>query len=394
MPKKRKNLAVVIVPTYNESENIGLLIDVFYERIFPVIDSWDLCILVIDANSPDGTASIVSKKIEEHNDNRIFLKIEENKCGIGAAYITGFSIAKDDLRADAVIEFDADFQHPPETVITLISKLDEGYDYVIGSRKIIGGSEPLGRNKFRRFFTDFGGFVARLILFFPGDGFWHVTDPTTGLKITRVKGALDRLELDQKHLYSRGFGYKVQLLSETIATGARYAEIPLKFENRLAGISKFEISTVADIIVSCIKTRFHDPLTRRFFRFAVVGFVGYLINAALLAILPQYIHIEWLIWFFATEMTLISNFTLNNIWTFDDVRITGIACIMGKFLQFNFTSFGSIIIQIILGTWAVHLFGPEYRELALPVIILVAVLPYNWFMYRKVIWNRVQTSKS
>jgi len=255
---KKKPLAVVVIPTYNETDNIKKLIPLLFGDTFGRIPDWTIDVLVVDGDSPDGTADIVRDFARTYSG--LFLVKENGKNGIGSAYLQGFDYAVRQLKADVVIEFDSDFQHPLSTIKTLLQKIDDGYDYVLGSRNIAGGSEPEGRNRLRTFFTDVGGFLARLILFFPSKYFYSVTDPTTGLKATRVKGCLDHLGLSEAHLYSKKFGYKVQLLSETLATGAKYSEIPLNFDNRYAGISKFEKGTAFDILSSCLRTRLHSKL--------------------------------------------------------------------------------------------------------------------------------------
>lgn len=246
-------LAVVIIPTYNEAENIKKLIPVLLSEVFPKISGWKINVLVVDGNSPDGTGEIVQEFGRTYQN--VYLIKESGKNGLGAAYMQGFEYAMKNLSADVVIEFDADFQHPPETIQMLLRKIDEGYDYAVGSRVMIGGSEPAGRSVFRKLLTEIGGFVARFILFFPGKYFRLVTDPTTGLKATRVKGCLENIDLNPSHLYSKKFGYKLQLYYEILATGARYAEIPLQFGNRTAGDSKFEMGTMFDILKTCLATR-------------------------------------------------------------------------------------------------------------------------------------------
>lgn len=252
VPKTR---VAIVIPTYNEAGNIGRLLLRLADHIFPLLPLHDLHIIVVDGNSSDGTAGIV----EELMQTRPFIHLirEAAKSGIGAAYLEGFSYAMKSLAADAVVEFDADFQHPPEIIPALLGKIDQGYDYVLGSRRIPDASEPADRDFLRRFLTRAGGLLARLILFFPGRHFREVTDPTTGLKATRVRDILDRLDLRPDHLYSKKFGYKVQLLSETLRTGARYAEIPLNFQNRAAGSSKFSSDTTWEILLACLRTRFN-----------------------------------------------------------------------------------------------------------------------------------------
>ena len=384
--KTTTQTAVIVIPTYNEADNIGKMIDYLNTKTFPGLDSkWHMKILVVDGNSPDGTGKIVTEKSKKYPNT--YLLTETSKDGLGAAYFKGFKYAIDQLNADFVFEFDADFQHPPETIPSMLQAMDDGYDYVIGSRKIKGGAEPEGRDFMRMMMTEAGGFLARFILFFPFKHFFDVTDPTTGLKVTRVKGFLDKMDLDYSRLYSRKFGYKVQLLLETLSLGAKFKEVPLQFQNREAGQSKFESDTTTEILVSCIKSRWFEPLTQKFLKFGTVGFIGYLINASTLALFSKLWGIEWLSWLLSTELAIISNFTLNNIWTFSTDQISGIK-LVGKFLQFNATSAGALLIQTVVGSLGVKLFGAQYRQLLLPFIILFLVLPYNWLMYNKIIWKK------
>jgi len=251
------SVAVVVIPTYNEAENMAKLIPLLFGEIFPKIRNWKIKILVVDGGSPDGTDMVVRDLAKKYEG--LFLINEGSKKGIGAAYMKGFDYAIREISADVIIEFDADFQHPPETIATLLEKIDEGYDYVIGSRVMNGGSEPAGRGFVRTLLTEGGGWVARLVLFFPGKYFRAVTDPTSGLRATRVKCCLEKFILEPGRLYSKKFGYKLQLLSETLKTGARYGEIPLKFGSRMAGSSKIEFSTMFEILISCFKTRLLGP---------------------------------------------------------------------------------------------------------------------------------------
>lgn len=385
--------AVIVIPTYNEADNIGRMIDYLQEKTFPYITSkkgdlttdWNLHVLIVDGNSPDGTAKVVEDRI--HRYQNVHLLVETSKDGIGAAYLKGFRYAIDTLKADYVFEFDSDFQHPPETIPVMLRAMEDGYDYVIGSRKIKGGSNPRGWGFKRLFFSEIGGLVARLIMFFPFRNFFRVTDPTTGLKVTRVRGFVDHLNMDFKHLYTRSFGYKLQLLFETLALGAHFKEIPLNFHVRNAGESKIEPQTAKDIFRVAILLRWHDEFTQKFMKFGTVGFIGYLFNAFGLMFFASITRIEWLIWLLATEVAIISNFTLNNLWTFRSQKISGLSELSRKFAQFNLSSAGAIVIQSVFGTLGVIYFGLS-RQLLLPFIILFLILPYNWLMYNTFIWKK------
>lgn len=379
----KQKVAVVVIPTYNEADTIGTMIDYLFEKTFPSINDWKCQILVVDDTSPDGTYKVVQEKQKKHKD--LFLSLSKEKAGIGGAYVRGFKYAMSELKADVVIEFDGDFQHPPETIPVMLSEIDKGADYVMGSRKIKGGSNPQGWGFKRLFFSEVGGFTARVIMFFPFKNFWKITDPTTGLKASRVKGFVDKMDID--HLYSRGFAYKLEFLFKMVQLGAKVTEIPLIFSARESGASKIEPQTAKDILRTALLLRWHDPFVQKFLKFGTVGFIGYIFNATFLAIFSNLWNIEWLAWLLSTEVAIISNFTLNNIWTFKSDQITGFTALVGKFLQFNLSSAGALLIQTIAGSIGVTIFGIP-RQIMLPFVIGFLVLPYNWLMYNTFIWKK------
>jgi len=271
----------------------------------------------------------------------------------------------------------------------MLKAMEEGYDYVIGSRKIKGGSNPKGWGFKRVFFSEVGGLTACFMMFFPFKNFFKVTDPTTGLKVTRVKGFIDKMDLDWKggRLLTKSFGYKLQLLFETLQMGAKFKEVPLQFHVRNAGESKIEASTAKDIFRVAFLLRWRDEFTQKFLKFGTVGFIGYLVNAFFLNIFSKTWSIEWLSWMLSTELAIISNFTLNNLWTFKSQKISGLN-IIKKFFQFNLSSVGALLIQTLAGSIGVAVFGPNSRQILLPFIIVFLVLPYNWFMYNAFIWRK------
>lgn len=393
--KSSRECAVLVIPTYNEADNIGKMIEYLNTKTFPSLpQKWDMKILVVDGNSPDGTGKIVDEKSKKYTNT--YLYKETSKDGLGAAYLKGFKYAMETLKADYVFEFDADFQHPPETIPSMLEAMDEGYDYVIGSRKIKGGAEPQGRDFMRMMMTEVGGFAARFILFFPFKHFWDVTDPTTGLKVTRVKGFIDHLDMTFDHLHSRKFGYKVQLLSETLALGAKFKEVPLKFANREAGNSKFESDTTKEILLSCIQTRWYEDFTQKFLKFAVVGGVGFVINTVLgrvfkIALTHSDSNISLINFIanaLAAELSIISNFTFNNLWTFSKDKITSINVLIPKFVTFNLSSFitGILIPSTVIGILT-SVFGDHFF-LYQVIAIFGLTIPLNWLVYNKIIWKK------
>jgi len=278
-----------------------------------------------------------------------------------------------------VMEMDADGQHPPEFVKPMVDAYLAGGDYIIGSRYIPGGSIPKEWGFFRKSVSFFGNLFIRLVLLKP-----KIHDLTTGFRLTRVKGVLDKIDLDNLMEKER-FAYKVDLLYQSIKNAKKTVEVPLEFKPRVTDKSKFNtkemISTFKVAIILGIKDK------QRFIKFGVVGFIGYLVNAIFLKILTITNAPGFFAWSIPVEMAIISNFTLNNLWTFKTEKIKGFVNIVKKFLAFNGTSLGALLIQTIAGNIGDKLFGIDKRQLLLPFIIVILVLPYNYFMYNAVIWR-------
>lgn len=394
--KSRRETAVIVIPTYNEADNIGKMIEYLNTKTFPSLpQKWNMKILVVDGNSPDGTGKVVKEKSYKYSNTVLYT--ETSKDGIGAAYLKGFKYAMEVLKADYVFEFDGDFQHPPETIPVMLEAMDEGYDYVIGSRKIKGGSNPKGWGFKRVFFSEFGGFTARFIMFFPFKNFFKVTDPTTGLKVTRVKGFVDKMNMDYKnHLLTKSFGYKLQLLFETLKMGAKFKEIPLEFHVRNAGESKIESKTAKDILIVALKLRWFDEFTQKFLKFGIVGGFGFIVNivggkifkTALTPVIPTVSILNGVANTLAAELSIISNFTWNNIWTFSDEKITSPKQIFTKFLTFNASSaITGLVIPFIVIALLTSFFGDHFLMYQV-IAIFGLTIPLNWIVYNKIIWKK------
>lgn len=364
------------MPSYNEVRNIGWMVDELVGREFPKIKGAEMHLLVVDANSPDGTGKIVKEKLSKYENLHLLSK---EKGGLGADYVAGFKYAVKKLGADAVMEMDADGQHPPKFVRSMVEAYLNGADYVIGSRYIKGGSIPKQWALFRRAVSYFGNLFIRLVLVKPS-----LHDLTTGFRLTKVKGVLDKIDLD--HLMEpKRFAYKVDLLYQSVKNAKHVKEVPLEFAPRIKEKSKFDtketIATFKVAIILGIKDK------QRFVKFGTVGFIGYLVNAVGLKLLTVINTPGVLAWSVPVELSIISNFTLNNVWTFKKETISGTKNILRKFIEFNGTSLGALLIQTIAGNLGDFVFGISYRQILLPFIIVVLVLPYNYFMYNAVIWK-------
>lgn len=389
----KKPVAVIVIPTFNEAGHTARMIDYLFTKTFPKISNWKCVLLYVDGKSPDGTWKIIQDKQKQYPD--LDLLIETKKEGIGAAYVKGFRRAMDKHDADVVIEFDSDFQHPPTAIPVMLQAIEDGYDYVLGSRKIKGGSNPKGWGFKRLFLSEMGGIVARTVMFFPTKNFFRLTDPTTGLKATRVKGFIDTMDMD--HLYSRSFGYKLEFLYRTIQLGAKIKEIPLQFGLRETGESKIEPQTAKEIFRVVLLLRWNDPTTQKFLKFGTIGLFGFVINkigldvfAKLLGNLIGVVGVRnTLANALAAEVSIISNFILNNLWTFKNEKLIWGSLLLKKFTTFNLSSVisGIVIPSLIIGL-GTQIFGDEYRFLFLLLAVFFFTVPLNWFIYNLVIWKK------
>ncbi len=370
------NKVVIVMAAWNEAENIKKMINALFDDVFPKIKA-EMHLLVTDNYSTDGMTKIVEEEMKKRENLHIVQQGE--KKGLGNAYVAGFKYAVEKLGADAVMEMDADGQHPPQFVQPMVEAYLNGADYVIGSRYVPGGSIPKEWEFFRRAVSYFGNLYIRLALLKPS-----IHDLTTGFRLTRVKDVLDRIDLDNLMEKER-FAHKVDLLYQCIKYSKKTVEVPLEFRPRTTDKSKFNMKeTISTLKVATI-LGIRDK--SRFIKFGTVGFIGYIVNATTLLLFTKLNFPGFLAWGASTEFAIISNFILNNIWTFKGEKITGIVSITKKFLQFNGTSAGALLIQMVTGSISDIIFGEQYRQLMLPFIILFLVLPYNYFMYNAVIWK-------
>ncbi|MBI3046098.1 MAG: glycosyltransferase [Candidatus Harrisonbacteria bacterium] len=238
---------VVIIPTYNERETISNLIDALEEE-FKNIPNHEMGILIVDGNSPDGTAEAVNQKKGIYKN--IDLIVEKEKRGLGMAYITGINYAVKDLKAGAFIEFDGDFQHDPKDIKRLIAELDNGYDYVIGSRYVLGGSIPQEWAWHRKLLSRFGSLFIKWVLRLP------TNDNTSGLKLSRAEGFFEKLPLDENRILSRRHAYKIHLLYEMYRNDAKIKEIQIKFLERGGGASKSSLEDIFESLRVAFALRF------------------------------------------------------------------------------------------------------------------------------------------
>ena len=230
--------SIVIIPTYNERENLARLIPKIMNQKIPNLD-----ILVVDDNSPDGTAEVVLdwQKIYNHN---LHLIRRQGKMGLGSAYIAGFQKALE-LGADLIIEMDADFSHEPADLPRLIKACSEA-DLAIGSRKIDGG-QIVGWNWRRKIMSNGAMYVSRKLLKL------KTQDVTAGFRCFK-KEVLETINIST--IKSAGYAFQEELLYRVDKSGFKIVEIPVKFIDRKIGKSKLGLKEILEFFLLLFKITF------------------------------------------------------------------------------------------------------------------------------------------
>lgn len=239
--------SIVIIPTYNEKENI--------EKIIRAINALDkqFHILVIDDGSPDGTADIVKRLMQDEFAGGLFIVERPGKLGLGTAYITGFKWALEH-DYEYIFEMDADFSHDPNDLPRLYSAChDEGYDVAIGSRYVSGVNVvnwPIGRVLMSYFASKY----VRLVTGF------KVHDTTAGFKCYRRR-VLETIELDK--IRFRGYAFQIEMKFTAYKIGFRLKEVSVIFVNRREGVSKMSGGIFGEALFGVMRLRW-DGWTRKY----------------------------------------------------------------------------------------------------------------------------------
>jgi dolichol-phosphate mannosyltransferase len=319
--------------------------------------------------------------------------VNPKKSGLGGAYLKGMEQAFGKLKADIVFEFDADMSHDATKIPDMLQKIDQGYDMVLGSRYIPGGGIPDDWGLHRKFLSVVGNIIIMIVL-----TDFRIKDWTGGYRcISKPVYKAVHKELSSERF--SGYTFQIGFLHKAVRKGFKITEVPFKFVDRTYGQSKLGMEYIKNTMIYILKTRLMEIINNRFFKFAMVGGIGALIQLSTLQ-LYRFLGLPYqLAFFLAIETAIVSNFIWNNVWTFSDRKLKT-KQIPSKFVQFNLASSGSIIIQQIvalIGEFAVGLFA----LFTLPIINLTvdtgmvyAVLgillglSWNFFAYNKFIWKK------
>lgn len=232
-----KSDSVVIIPTYNEKENIENIIN----AVFALPVMFD--VLIIDDNSPDGTAAIV-ERMQKQWDGRLHLLKRNGKLGLGTAYIMGFKWC---LNAgyEFIIEMDADFSHPPKKLLELRQACLDGADVAIGSRYVSGVNVvnwPMGRVIMSYYASAYVRIVTGM----------NVRDTTAGFVCYR-RNVLEAIDLDK--IRFKGYAFQIEMKFTAFKMGCRIKEVPIIFVNRVLGTSKMNSSIFGEAVFGVLQLR-------------------------------------------------------------------------------------------------------------------------------------------
>jgi len=363
----------IIIPTLNEADTIAktiMLVDAVLKR-----ENLNGQILVVDDNSKDGTIFIVNDMKMTHPNVSILVRQKDH--GLSQSIVDGFHEAG--KNSGIFIVMDADGQHPVEKIPELYWKVKEGNDIVIGSRYIEGGE--IKKWGFTRKVISWGAtFIARL--FFP-----HITDPVSGFFAVRKDVVLDA-PLKPK-------GYKILL--EVLGKGywRKLVEIPFSFGARESGESKLKQQTIIEYlkqIIDLAKFTITHPKSpaytefSRLVKFMVVGFTGIIVNESILYFLTTVMGIYFLLSSLCgIEASIISNFILNDLWTFGNVQNR-----YGwgrRLARFHGVSIAGIIINIT--TLYALTVGLGINYLISNLIGIFLAFAWNFLGNRRYTWRKV-----
>ncbi len=378
-------IASIIIPTYNESENILILLD----RLKEVLSEIEFEIIVVDDNSPDKTWELVEEYSRYNPGIRSIRRIDDR--GLSSAVVTGMEIGA----GDVFVVMDADLQHDEAIIPDLIKAItEENYDVAIGSRGIEGGSYGEWSHK-RRFVSWVAAAMARTVL--PRS----IKDPMSGF--FAVSRNLFISQADS--LNPRGF----KILLEFIARNknVKIKEVGYTFRNRIHGETKLSGSVIRNYLIALYDLKFGKYLSSTFFMYALVGISGIFVNMFGFAIGEYFIKLPhvmtgisdkidpiYLSVPFGIQLSIITNYVLNNYITFFEIRHSGNKLLKG-IIFFELISLFGLFIQF--GVFqTLHTNGlfegsmnEELRKFANNMIGIIAATATNYYLNLNITWKKL-----
>lgn len=319
--------ACFVIPTYNEASNITAML----QRLAELYPASDTRFLIVDDQSPDGTAAMVQEFAAA--DPRVHLLSGPRK-GLGHAYVRGIKHALDELNAQVVIQMDADFSHDPADAARLLERIAAGADVAIGSRYVAEGALDEKWGLWRRLISRWGNRLARWI-----GGIKNVKDCTAGFKAIRAS-VLRAAQIEQTR--GQGYVFQVELLHRLAHANAKIEEVPIYFREREHGTTKLGFGSMVEFFYTVWWLRLAGYKT--FIKFCVIGVTGVAVNLGAFQFLIQVLELnKYIASPIAIQVSIVWNFLLNNYWTFADRVMLGRKRVRG--LKYNLVSLVSLAVS-------------------------------------------------
>jgi len=343
----------VILPTYKEAENVRVIIP----KIFEVLNNAGLQgeTIIVDDNSPDGTAEVAAELAERYP---LRVHVRKDERGLATAVMKGFDLAEGDI----VVVMDADLSHPVDKIPEMVKPIMENRcDATVGSRYTSGGGcedWPL----IRRFISRFSGYLAR--------GLVKLSDPTSGFMAIR-KSALANAPLDP-------VGWKI-VLEVIVKTRARVQDVPIIFADRQKGESKLDTRVQAEYLKHLWKLyNFKYSTLSQFLRFCIVGLLGLIVDTSILIALVESVNLDpraGAVFAFIAAVSF--NYVLNRFWTFDTARLTQA---FTSFTLFVTVCLGGLLVRIGVMHFLMEFFnmGTGYRYILASIVGIFAATVFNF----------------
>lgn len=336
----------VVLPTFNEKENLENIVNEIFAQE-EKIPGYEIYIVISDSHSTDKTGEI-ARELAKENKRVHFIEVER---GLGVGLIRGHQYALEKIHPDILAQLDADGQVEADVLVRLVKGIEEGYDFVMGSRLVKGGKNQLSFS--RRLFTVGSSVMCRMIM-----------GPTDIKEFTNSARAFTpeifkKIDLNSLPWKEKTFIVQPAFVNEMIKIGAKYKEVPLVFKNRLEGYSKNKVFNYTyDVITYIIDARLKKwgfdvsffYITRRaktVVKFGLVGFIGTMVD---FIFYKSFIN---LLGFppatskgFSTEIAIVNNFLLNNYWTFRYRKTKN--SFWHKLGLFNLVSLGGLAISVLI----------------------------------------------
>lgn len=358
----------LVAPTYNEKDNVATLAD----RVHKALSPYTYELIIVDDNSPDGTAELAQSLTSQYP-IRVLVRTDER--GLASAVVAGFNEA----RGNVLGVIDADLQHPPEAIPSLLEAIRAGADVAIGSRYVEGGGIE-GWSLDREIISRGAKLIAALAL----RSIRGIRDPLTGFFLFKrdvIAGAV-----------LSPTGYKILL--EVLVRGhvTQVVEVPYTFKQRERGQSNLTLREQVNFLRHLFRLAWFEGDIRRFLKFCVVGATGFGVNMGGYWLLTRVAGLYDLVaLIIALEVSILSNFTLNELWTFRDKRSGALRGVALRAAKFNLVSAGAIAIYYAIFIPLTR-FAEVYDLLALLIAVFVGLI---WNFGVNFLWTwRVRSTRT